>query len=280
MMTRESRTDDRPVQIDSAAAPAIWITGAARGIGAALARHYAAPGVALGLCDLIGDRLEAVAAECRANGARVQAFVFDVCDRDAAAAAIATFLKTTPTVSLVIANAGVRFEEDRDFASPGVVDLNMGANYFGVINTIVPFLDTLKHQRNGQIAVVSSIGALRGTPNSGAYSASKAAINMWCESTRLRLRAYHVPVTVLCVGFVATDMTRDITFWMPGLLSPDKAARLMARAIRARRRMVVMPWQSRLIFGSLRLFPGFLYDALILWAARLMPRPRRGSGRR
>src|ERR1700733_3708156 len=84
----------------------ILITGASSGIGAALARHYAAPGIRLVLQGRDAGRLESVAADCRAKGATVEAALFDVTDRAAAAAAIAAVDASHP-LDLVIANAGI-----------------------------------------------------------------------------------------------------------------------------------------------------------------------------
>lgn len=98
----------------------------------------------------------------------------------------------------------------------------MRVNYFGLINTITPFIKEMKAAGKGQIVAISSIGSFRGTPNSGAYSASKAAVNVWTESLRLRLVSHGISVTTIGLGFVDTAMTEGLPFWIPGILSPQK----------------------------------------------------------
>jgi len=129
-------------------------------------------------------------------------------------------------------------------------------------------------RRAGHLATISSISALRATPKSGMYSASKAAVNLWTEALRLRLAPHKIYVTTACSGFVRTAMTAELPFYMPGILSPDQAARIIAKAIQSRRRLIVFPWQSRLIWGAFRLMPGAMYDEIILCAKKLWPNRR------
>ena len=75
----------------------------------------------------------------------------------------------------------------------------------------------------------------------------------------------------VCPGYVDTPMTRVNKYRMPFLLSPDEAARRIARAIAARRRLAVIPWQMALASLVLRATPGWLYDRL---AARAPRKPR------
>ena len=250
----------------SSSGRSIVITGASRGIGAALARHYAQPGTCLGLISRDAEELAAVARACEQKGATVHPYVGDVRDSARMKACARDFMSRTAVVDIVIANAGIRLEEDEDVQDTGVARELVETNYLGTVNTLSPFIPVMKAQRSGRLAVVSSIGAIRATPNSGAYSASKAAVNLWTEGLRLRLSPFGVSVTCLCSGFVDTAMTQTLPFWMPGLLTPEAAARIIARAVERRRRSVIFPWQSRLLWQFFAMLPGPLYDSLILWA--------------
>ncbi|OPY79186.1 MAG: Fatty acyl-CoA reductase [Syntrophorhabdus sp. PtaU1.Bin153] len=246
----------------------IWITGASSGIGAALSQHYAGSGKVLGLTARDQNGLETVAAACRAKGATVYSYQADVTDAHALRACSLDFLSKVGQVDLVIANAGIRVEEDDDYQNLQIQEETMKTNFLGVVHTLSPFILAAKKNRRGHLAVVSSISAFRGTPNSGVYSASKAALNLWTESLRLRLKPYGVNVTTLCVGFVDTPMTATLPFWMPGLLSPEQAAKNIAAAISRGKRLVTIPWQSKIIWNLLRVLPGSIYDQLILFLAR------------
>ncbi len=259
----------------------IWITGASLGIGAALSNHYAAPGVTLGLLSRGAMQLQKVAGQCRRKGATVYTYNTDVRNAQEVKQCAMDFLSCTGCIDLVIANAGIRIEEDMENQDGSIPASVMEVNYMGTINTFSPFIPAMKTKRSGHLAVISSIAAFRGTPNSGAYSASKAAVNLWSESLRLRLKPYGICVSTLCAGFVKTAMTSDLDFWMPGILTTDEAVVIIARAIRRRRRMVTFPWQSHMIWTFFRILPGPVYDWLILWAkARQTSRDRVWEGLR
>ena len=244
----------------------IWITGASAGIGKALSKYYAAPGVTLGLVAHKLDSQDGVVPDCRKRGATVYAYEIDVSDCNKSRDCALDFLGHVGYVDLVIANAGIRIEEDPDYKDCEIPMRVMSTNYQGVINTFVPFIHSMKERRQGYLAAISSIGAFRGTPNSGAYSASKAAVNVWAESLRLRLKPHGIHVSTLCPGFVDTAMNAGLSFWMPGLISTQYAAQIIASSIERRRRVVTFPWQANLIWFILRILPGRVYDFLILYA--------------
>ena len=100
---------------------------------------------------------------------------------------------------------------------------------------------------------------------------SKAAARIWTESLRTELHGSGVSVVCVCPGYVDTPLTRVNRFRMPFLMSAEDAAPKIARAIAARRRVAVIPWQMALVAVVLRMMPGWLYDA---FAARAPRKPR------
>jgi short-subunit dehydrogenase len=174
-------------------------------------------------------------------------------------------------IDVVVANAGVaivEYEEEERMLEAAVA--NIDVNYYGVINTFAPFLEQLRKQRSGSLVAISSNSALRATHNSGPYSASTAAVVLWTEGLRLRLRPYGVTVTTICPGFVATAMTKVNKFWMPGMISAEKAGRLISRHIDRKSRVAVLPWTSGGLWIAFSWMPGRLYDWLIDTAKRRM----------
>jgi short-subunit dehydrogenase len=75
-------------------------------------------------------------------------------------------------------------------------------------------------------------------------------------------------VVTVCPGYIATPMTATNPYRMPFLLDPDKAARLIARAIERRRRFYVLPWQMAIVGFVLRRLPRPIYDAIFAHAPR------------
>jgi len=249
----------------------IWITGASSGIGRALAEFYAKPGVTLGLVARRTDKLNKVATYCRTLGASVYIYGADVRDSMEIRMAANDFLSKVGSVDTIIANAGIRAEEGQDYID-GELPLNViNTNFIGVIHTFAPFIPIMRDKKSGHLVVISSIAAFRGTQNSGLYSASKAAVNVWTESLRLRLKPFGIHVSTLCAGFVDTEMTKEIAFSMPGLLNAKEAAKAIDYGIRHHKRVYIFPWQSRLIWTLFRILPGPIYDIIITWAKKNHP---------
>ena len=178
-------------------ARSVVISGASRGLGAALARRFAAPGMRLLLLARSAAALEGVAQECRAAGALAEAVVLDVTDAAAVAAALAAFEAAGP-VDLVIANAGTSAgrapdgtPEDGAAAARQVM-----VNLVGAINLVAPLLPGMRARRSGQVALVASIAGFRGLPDFPAYCASKAGLSRLGEGWRAE-RGRGICVTVI-----------------------------------------------------------------------------------
>jgi len=239
----------------------IVITGASSGIGRALAIDYAAPGVRMALLGRDEDRLEEAAGQCRSKGAQVATASFDVRDRTRMADWIRAIDDADP-VDLAIAGAGVtaglgigRLRED-----PIVVRNVIAINLIGAINTIDPVAERMCMRARGQIAVVGSIGALRGLPSCPAYSASKAGLHAYAESLRPTLAAQGVGITVVAPGFVDTALNRDIVCPKPLMMSAERAASIIRRRLERGDAVIAFPRLLALGLQLTRLLPRRLTD--------------------
>jgi short-subunit dehydrogenase len=236
----------------------VVITGASSGIGAALARHYAGPQSTLAL---IARREPELARLAAGLPGRILVYPLDVADGAALERAARDFIESCGAPDLVIANAGVSVgthgNEPADVAKLRRV---LEVNVTGLAASLAAFAPAMRAARRGTLAGIASVAGFRGIPGAGAYSASKAAAIAWLESLRNELAGSGVAVVTVCPGFVDTPMTRVNRYRMPFLLPADEAARRIARAIAARRRMAVIPWQMALVGTVLRMLPGALYD--------------------
>ena len=237
----------------------VLITGASSGLGAALARAYAAPGVRLALQGRDDQRLQAVAETCRGRGADVRAAILDVTDRAATEAWVLTAAAAAP-IDLVVANAGVAGKFKRQGEALPV----MATNVLGVVHTVQPLLPGLVARGRGQIALVSSIAGFRGTPQAAAYCASKAAVRVWGEGLRARLRHRGVLVSVVCPGFVATPMTAGNARPMPFIISAERAASIIVRGLARDRARIGFPWPLYLGARLFAALPAAWGDRLIV----------------
>ncbi len=220
----------------------VLITGASSGLGAALAREYGALGVSLYLTGRNADRLEAVADECRALGARVSTHLVDVTDYDAMQALIDKIEARVP-LDLVIANAGIGETLDRDTDLSEHVFKIFHTNVDGVLATVNPALAYMRARRNGQIAIVSSLLGYFGVGSVLAYAASKNAVRSYGQGLRQYLASENVQVSVICPGFVKTPMTDKNDFSMPFIMAPKKAAQIIRRKLALNRGQISFPWQ-------------------------------------
>ena len=242
----------------------ILITGASSGIGAALARAYAAPRTRLAICGRDAARLAAVADLCRELGAEVIETCLDVTEAPAVAAWIQKVDRASP-FELVIANAGVQGGLSRDGAGETLGELHrvMEVNFGGVSNTIHPVLPAMRRRRRGQIALIASLAALRGLPYSPGYCASKAAVRIYGEALRCWLAPEGIGVSVVLPGFVETRLSDTVSGPKPLILSPERAAGIIRRGLAKGRRQIAFPYPLYLGMQLMRALPAGLVDPIL-----------------
>lgn len=229
-------------------AKSILITGATSGIGRALAREYAAPGVHLALIGRDRRRLDEVAAEARARGATVSAAALDVRARHELAKWIRAVDGETP-LDLVIAGAGITtgIGLGRPREGADAVRAVIATNLIGVLNTIDPVIERMSARGRGRLAFLSTIAAVHGFPYSPAYCASKAAIHSYAEGIRAELLPHGVAVSIIVPGFVATPLNQDIVCPKPFVTKPERAAQIIRRGLDRDRPIIAFP---RMLYGA------------------------------
>ncbi|MCU0887183.1 MAG: SDR family NAD(P)-dependent oxidoreductase [Rubritepida sp.] len=239
----------------------VVITGASRGLGAALAREFAGPGVALRLIARDAAALAAVAADCAARGATVETALCDVREAARLAAILEAWDDAAP-VTLLIANAGITGGTPPDGGLEGWEGATrvLGVNLLGAVNTVEPLLPRMLARRAGRVALIASVAAFRALPDAPAYSASKAGLWSYGEALRARLGPRGVGVSLVAPGFFASALSARFQGPHPGEVSAEAMARRVARGLRRGRARVVAPWSLGALLRGLELLPAPLAD--------------------
>jgi short-subunit dehydrogenase len=242
----------------------VVLTGASRGIGAALAQAYAAPGIRLGLVARSAEALDGVAKRCEAAGATVRTGILDVRDTPALTAWLDAFEAQGPA-DLVIANAGVSGGTAAGQPESGETAIRqVRVNLEGAIATAAPFVEPMRRRGAGQIAFMSSLAAFLPIPDSPGYCASKAGVLTYALALRALLAPSGVGVSVICPGFVETDMSRRYGGWRPFLVEPDRAAARIRRGLERNERIIAFPAPLATVVGAARLLPTPLVQAIMM----------------
>ncbi|MEL6679711.1 MAG: SDR family NAD(P)-dependent oxidoreductase [Pseudomonadota bacterium] len=241
----------------------IVLTGATGGIGRALACELAAPGVHILLMGRDARRMEEVAGDVRARGGEPVLALCAVTDRAAMRGHVDAFEAAHP-VDLLIINAGVTTGIDLDGAREAegaaarLIDINLSA----AIDTVEMLVDPMTARGTGRIALVSSLAAIRPHGDLLSYSASKAGLRAYGVALRSRLRRFRVGVTVICPGFVTSPMSARHDGPKPLEMSAEKAARIIARRLKAGHAMIAFPWPLVALSRIANLLPPALSDRL------------------
>ena len=183
------------------------VTGAARGIGQAIALQLAADGADLALCDVKAEWLDDTAAKVKALGRRAEAYAMDVANGVAVGEAVAQILAAFGRIDVLVNNAGITrdtllirmTEEDWD----AVLDVNLKGAFL-VTKAVVK---SMMKQRSGAIVNIASVVGIMGNAGQANYTASKAGLIALTKTTAKELGSRNVRVNAVAPGFIHTAMT-------------------------------------------------------------------------
>ncbi len=228
------------------------VTGASRGIGAALARELAGGGVAVGLAARSASELDALVAELPGSGHL--ALVCDVTSQASVEAAVARWLAHAGGLELLVANAGIAHYEPFLQAPVAAAERMTQVNWLGTVRTVHAGLPPMVAAGHGHVVVVSSAAALRSFPGAAVYGATKAAQRAFAEALRHELHGTGVSLTAVYPGEIATSLhaheRERMPAWYrggPAAASPEELARAIVAAVDADRRAVTFPPSLRLL---------------------------------
>jgi NADP-dependent 3-hydroxy acid dehydrogenase YdfG len=186
------------------------VTGASSGIGHATARALASAGASVAVAARRTERLAALEAELSALGAKTLTLELDVTDEEAVRAAVASTVESLGSLDVVVNNAGVMLLGQIEGADTSDWRRMIDTNVYGLMYVTHAALPHLLQSR-GALVQVSSVAGRVARAGSGAYNASKWAVNAFSEALRQEVTTRGVRVVVIEPGMVDTELREHIT---------------------------------------------------------------------
>jgi len=247
------------------------ITGAASGIGEALAHALAARGAHLALADINEDGVKTVADRLQSNAIKVTAQGLDVADPDAPAAFAETVRRDHGGASLVFNNAGIAVGGEFDRVAEADFDRVLDVNFHGVVRMSRAFLPLLKAEPAAQLVNVSSIFGIIAPPGQAAYSASKFAVRGFSMALAHELEGSTVGVSIVHPGGVNTKIAESAKLPEGStqeeidrgraaakaalVMPPPRAAEIILAGVERRQRRILVGDDARMAARIEQFFP-------------------------
>jgi len=249
----------------------ILITGASRGLGAALAlayaKHYSEQAnetLHLSLLATTTDNLNATKQQCTPYCDQIDCYGVDLNDPSASIASIQAIAEQP--VDIAILNAGVTNDSKNNQETWQQQHAIINTNLLAAMACTHALIPSMQARQSGRIVLVSSIAAFKGLGLTPSYCASKAGIKAYADSIRGGLADQGVTVHCVMPGFIATDMTAAYSGATPFMISSERAAMIVIKGLQKNRLIIIFP---RLISWGMRLLnilPVRWSDAILKYA--------------
>jgi NADP-dependent 3-hydroxy acid dehydrogenase YdfG len=240
----------------------ILITGASSGLGAEMARQYAAMGRNLALCARRTDRLEQLRSELAAQhpGITVAVRSLDVDDHNAVFEVVQAFADELGTLDRVVVNAGIGNGVPVGTGGFKANARTATTNFVSALAQCEAAMEVFRRQNAGHLVVISSLTAKRGFPGTGTvYAATKAGVSVLADGIRADVYGSPIKVTTIQPGFIATDINKDVKTPVKAKIEPG--VRSIIRACEREVAVANVPaWPWSVIGPAMRLVP------MPLWA--------------
>jgi len=264
------------------------VTGAASGIGRALAIELSARGCDLALADRDEAGLQEIAAElARTTSRKISVHRVDIGERSEIAAFAAAAIAAHPSLNILVNNAGVALLGQFNEIDQAEIEWLFNINFWGVVHSTRAFLSHLATRPEAHIVNVSSIYGIIAPPGQTAYSSAKFAVRGFSESLRHELQAASSPVRLSVVhpGGVSTNIVRNMRMgagltdnerralaieWFDQIArtTPKDAALRIIRGIENNEPRILIGGDARFMDLLQRLRPATYWRVMAWWTER------------
>lgn len=233
----------------------VLITGASRGLGAGMARHFAKRGYRLALTARKLEDLATMREELAALSPAICIRELDVLDHDRIPTVIRECAEELGGLDIVVVNAGIAQAANTGVGEFESMHATVAINLTSAIATSEAALALFREQGQGQLVGITSVAALRGMRRQAAYCASKAGFSKYLESARCETLREPITVTELAPGYIDTDLNRSLPS-RPFVVSGEKGTAYMVDLIEHGSRFsYVPPWPWTLVAQVIKVLP-------------------------
>lgn len=252
----------------------VWVTGASSGIGEALAVEFARQGASVVLSARRREALDAVRERIGQAGGKAAVVALDLAEEQTHGEVAREAAIPFGPIDILVHSGGIT---SRGLAAETLMEVDhrvMQVNFFGTVSLTRQVLPSMRERGRGHIVVITSVTGKIGTQYRSAYAASKHALHGWFDSLRLEVDREGVAVTLVCPGFIATDLTlhaltpdgtplNQMNEAQQNGMPADVFARKLLPGIAARRHEIVIGGIETVTIPIKRLFPRLLHEILL-----------------
>ena len=259
------------------------ITGAAGGLGSALAKALADKGCHLALVDINEDTLKQLAHSLHSQNVDISCHRVDLCNQAQLNTLPLTLAKRYVSIDILINNAGITLQKSAENHSQADWEKVFQLNFWSAVHLSRTLLLLLRERNGGHIVNLSSMAAFFGLPSQCSYSSSKAALQSFSDSLRTELRHENIGVSCIHPGAIKTNMIlatinesddlkqaqKNMVLAQRFGVSAELAAQRIVSAIEHNKRSICIGADARLLKFASTLTPGLLSIFLARTFSRL-----------
>jgi short-subunit dehydrogenase len=244
----------------------VLITGAGHGLGRAIAFAFANEAAEVIVTDLDPQRVSATVDEIKSANGMASGYAMDVISPESIRSVRDQLLADRGPIDILVNNAGIVFGGEFTKVPIEKHFKTIEVNLCGTLAATQVFLLDLVARSEAHIVNIASAAAVVAVPWGISYAASKAAILALGDSLREELRVQghrHVEISTICPSFISTGLFAGAKpprlTWM---LTPERVARAVVRAVQRKKKFVMLPWTARLLYSVASLLPPPLFRGI------------------
>ena len=240
----------------------VLILGATSALARALAEGFAAQGAGLALASRRPEELDHLASDLSIRfGVQARTYRFDALDFPSHPAFLGEVLEDFPGLEGAVLVFGYMGEEENLWRDPEAARRVIDSNLTGAVSILVPLAEYFEKRGEGFICAVSSVAGDRGRKKNMTYGAAKAGLSVYMQGLFQRMAPTKVKVILVKPGFVDTPMTFPLGK-LPFLVSPEKAAADILKAVKKGKPSIYTPWIWRWIMLAIRMVPNPIFKKM------------------